>query len=132
MKLLNLNFCSGLLKSSLEGFGLCLGNFLLYGGRSSVNEILRFLQTKTEFVLDDLDHIEFTLTGVGKDNVKLGLLSLSGGAGTGVPGYHDSRGGGLDTILFLKNLSKFLNVFHRKANELFCEGFYICHNCFIF
>ena len=34
----------------------------------------------------------------------------------------------LDTIFFLQDLSEFLNIFNRESYQLFCKGFYICHN----
>ena len=132
MELFNLNLSAGFLKSSLEGLGLCLGNLLFHRGGSTVNEILRFLQTETELSLHDLDHIELSLSGILEDDVELGLLGLSGAGGTTFSSDDHSGGCRLDTLLFLEDLCKFLNVFYRKVHQLFCKGFNICHNFILF
>ncbi len=60
--LFNLNLSASFLKGCLESLSVCFGNFLFKSCRSTVNEILSFLKTKSEFALDNLDYIEFALT----------------------------------------------------------------------
>ena len=131
-KLLNLDLCSGFLEGSLELLSLSLGDFLLNSLGSTVNKILGFLKSETESFLDDLDHLKLGLTGAGKDNVELSLLCRSCFCGCCGACYCYCSGCGLDTIFFLEDLSKFLNVFDSQVYQLFCKCFYICHNCLFF
>lgn len=131
-KLFNLDLCTSLFEGCFELLSLCLRNFLLHRGGSTVNQILGLFQTKTKGLFGGLDNLELSGTGADEDYVKLGLLSGGCGGFASGSGHCDSGGCGLDTILFLKDLSKFLNVFYRKVYQLFCKGFNICHNYFIF
>ncbi len=126
--LFNLNFGACLFEGSLQLLSFCLGDLLLYLSRGSVNKVLGFLQSETEGFLDGLDDLQLRLTGGGEDNVEFGLLSRSSLSGCSGAGNCDCSCCRLDTILFLENLSEFLNVFYRKVNQLFCKCFYICHN----
>ena len=126
--LFNLNFGACLFEGSLQLLSFRLGDLLLHSRRSSVNKILGFLQSKTEGFLDSLDDLQLGLASGGEDNVEFSLLSRGGLGGNSGSSDRDSGGGGLDTILILKNLSEFLNVFHGKVNQLFRKCFYICHN----
>ena len=127
-KLFNLDLCTSLFEGSLERLSFSLGYFLFQSCRSLVNEVLGFLQSETEGFLDGLDDLQLRLTGGGEDNVEFGLLSRSSLSGCSGAGNCDCSCCRLDTILFLENLSEFLNVFYRKVNQLFCKCFYICHN----
>ena len=126
--LLEFNLGAGFLEGSLEGLSLSLGDFLLNGNGSLVNQFLGLFQTKTGALLNGLDDLELSLTSAGEDHIEFGLLS-----GTGSFGGTSSRSGncngcssGLNTIFFLQDLSEFLDIFHRKVNQLFCANFNIC------
>ena len=127
-KLLNLDLCAGFLEGSLKLLSLGLGDLLLNSLGSTVHKILCFLKSETKGFLDDLDHLELGLTCAGEDHVELSLLCGSSVCGCGGACYCNSGCCGLDTIFFLEDLSKFLNVFDSQVYQLFCKCFYICHN----
>ena len=126
--LFNLNVGACLFEGSLQLLSFGLGDLLLDGSRGSVNKVLGFLQSETEGFLDSLDNLKLGLASGGEDNVEFGLLCRSGLSGCNRAGNCDCSCCRLDTILFLENLSEFLNVFYRKVYQLFCKCFYICHN----
>ena len=78
--LLELNFCSCLLELALDLLGLLLGNTLLDGLRSTVDESLGVTQRKAGDVLDGLDYLELGLTGVLQNLVERRLLGGGGRA----------------------------------------------------
>ena len=61
--LLKLNFSTSLLKLSLDRLGLFLGDTLLNGLGSTVDESLRITQRQAGDILNDLDNLKFCLTG---------------------------------------------------------------------
>ena len=127
--LFNLNFCTGLLESSFELLGLSLGNFFLQSCGSLVNDFLSLLKSETKSLLDGLDYLKLSLSGAGENNVEFGLLLLlslcCSGNGASYCYCSCCR---LDTILFLENLCKFLNVFYSEVYQLLCKCFYVCHD----
>ena len=131
--LLNLDFCTGLLESCLELLSLSLGNFFLQSCGSLVNDFLGLLKSESKSLLDGLDDLKLSLSGAGENNVEFGLLLLllSSCSSCGAS-YCYCSGCRLDTIFFLENLCKFLNVFYSKVYQLFCKCFYVCHDKFVF
>ena len=81
--LLNLNFSTCLLELSLNLLGLLLGDTLLNGLGSTVNECLCIAQRQAGDILNGLDNLELSLTGVLQDNVERRLLGGGSFAGTG-------------------------------------------------
>ena len=111
--LLEFNLGAGFLEGSLEGLSLSLGNLLLDGHGSLVNEFLSLFQAKTCAFLNSLDDLELSLAGAGEDNVEFGLLSGTGSFGgtSGGSGNCNGCSSGLNTIFFLQDLSEFLDIF---------------------
>ena len=127
-KLFNLDLCTSLFEGSLERLSFSLGYFLFQSCRSLVNEVLRLLEAETESFLDGLDDAELRLTGGSEDDVEFGLLCRGGclsRSGCDCNGCSCR----LDAIFILEDLSEFLNVFHSKVYQLFCECFDVCLNC---
>ena len=128
-KLFNLNFCTSLFKSRFDLLCFSLGYFLFQSCVwSLVNEVLSLLKSEAEEILHSLDDAELGCAGLLEDNIELCLLSRSCLSCCCRACYSYSCSCWLDTVLFLENFSKFLNVFYRKVNQLFCKCFYICHN----
>ena len=72
--LLKLNFSTSLLKLSLDRLGLFLGDTLLNGLGSTVDESLRITQRQASDILNDLDNLELGLAGGLQDHVESRLL----------------------------------------------------------
>ena len=130
LKLFYLNLGAGFLEGSLQGLGLSLGNFLLDGHGSLVNEFLGLFQTQTGVLLNSLDDLELSLASAGEDNIEFGLLCrtccLSCCCGSC---YCNCCCSGLDTIFFLQDLSEFLDIFDGEVYKFLSEFLYVCHNC---
>ena len=77
-KLLNFNLCASCFEVSLELFSIFLRNAFLNSLRSSLNEVLCVLKTKTSNLTYNLDNVELGSASVGKDYVELGLLFSCG------------------------------------------------------
>ena len=131
VNLLEFNLGTGFLKGSLQGLGLSLGNFLLDGNGSLVNEFLGLFQTQTGVLLDSLDDLELSLASAGEDHIEFGLLGGTGGFASTSGGSGNCNGcsSGLNTIFFLQDLSEFLDIFDGEVHKFLSEFLNVCHNC---
>ena len=82
-KLLDFNFSTCLLELALDRLSLLLGDTLLNGLGSTVDQRLGIAQRQTCDLLNDLDHLEFRLTCVFQDDIERRLLGGGSLAGTG-------------------------------------------------
>ena len=73
-KLLDFNFSTCLLELALDRLSLLLGDTLLNGLGSTVDQRLGIAQRQTCDLLNDLDHLEFRLTCVFQDDIERRLL----------------------------------------------------------
>ena len=76
-KLLDFNFSTCLLELALDRLSLLLGDTLLNGLGSTVDQRLGIAQRQTCDLLNDLDHLEFRLTCVFQDDIERRLLGGS-------------------------------------------------------
>ncbi len=107
--LLELNFCTCLLELALDLLGLLLGNTLLDGLRSTVNECLGITQRQAGDILNGLDNLELSLTGVLQDNVERRLLSCSSLAcASSGSSNSNSCSSGLNSVLLLEDVCEFV------------------------
>src|SRR5690606_21731792 len=122
-KLLELDLGAGSFQLGLEVFGLGLGNAFLDGLRSSLDQVLGFLEPEAGDAADFLDDVDLLGTGIGEDHVELGLLFGSGSrSGTASSGDGHGSGGGNAPLLFqeLGELGSFQDGQGRQlVNELF-------------
>ena len=68
--LLELDNGTSILKSLLESLSLCLGELLLNGAGSAINELLSLLQTKTASLLNSLNDLELRCTCALENYIK--------------------------------------------------------------
>ena len=124
--LLELNFCTCLLELALDLLGLLLGNTLLDGLRSTVDESLGVTQRKAGDVLDGLDYLELGLTGVLQNHVERRLLGGSGLACGCGSCYGNGGSCRLDAILLLEDLCEFVNLGNLQVYQFFSKFLYVC------
>ena len=103
--LLELNFSTCLLELALDLLSLLLGNTLLNGLGSTVNQRLSIAQRKTCDVLHDLDNLKLGLTCGFQDNVERRLLGGGSLACAGSGSCNGNSGSSrLNAILLLEDL----------------------------
>ena len=107
LKLFQLNYGTSLFDSLLQVLSLCLCHTLLDSSRSTINEILSFLQTKTTSLLNSLNNLELVSAYLFQNNVERRLLlsSLSGTCSSRTSSNCNSCSGGLNSILVLQDCS---------------------------
>jgi len=106
-ELLQLNYGTSLFDSLLQVLSLCLCHTLLDSSRSTINEILCFLQTKTTSLLNGLNDLEFVCAYFLQNYVERSLLlsSLSGTCSSRTSSNSNGCSGGLNSILVLQDCS---------------------------
>ena len=104
-KLFQLNNGTSLFDSLLQVLSLVLRQTFLQGRRSTVYEILSFLQAKTASFLNSLNNLQLSTTDFLQNNVERRLLLSSGSlaTGSGTSSNSNSCSGGLDSILVLQD-----------------------------
>ena len=128
--LLKLNFSTCLLELALDLLSLFLGNTLLNGLRSAVNECLSVTQRKACNLLDNLDNLELGLASALQDHVERRLLGGSGLASACSGGCNGNSGSSrLNAILLLEDLCEFVYLGHLQVNQFFSKFLYVCHSC---
>ncbi len=128
--LLNLNFSTCLLELSLNLLGLLLGDTLLNGLGSTVNECLCIAQRQAGDILNGLDNLELSLTGVLQDNVERRLLGCSSLAcASSGSSNSNSCSSGLNSVLLLEDSSQFAYLLNCQIYQFFTQLLYICHSC---
>ncbi len=125
--LLQFYLSASFLKLLLQALGLSLGKTFLNCAGRIVNELLSLFQAKTGEFLNQLNYSELAGTGSLQDYVESALLLSGLATGSGSSCHSYSSGGGLDTVLFLQDLSKFVYFLYCEVNKLFCKSFQICH-----
>ena len=127
--LLELYLGTSLFDSLLEILSFCLWHSLLYGCRSTVNEILCVLQTETASLLDSLYYSELVSTYLSEDYVERVLLGscLWSCACARSSSNSNSCSSWLNTILVLQDLCEFIYFFYCEVHEFLSNSFNICH-----
>ena len=106
-ELLQLNRCASLFKLLLELLSLSLGDVLLDRLRCAVNQLLRFLQSKTRCLTDSLDDVDFLVASSCENNRELRLLLISAARRSSTADSGDSnRCSCADTELLLHSLDE--------------------------
>ena len=129
--LLEFNLSADLFKSFLESLSSSLVKTFLNGSRSSVNDVLSFLQSESGLLFNGLNDLEFLSASSFEDYVERSLL-LSGSSlttGNGAGSNCNCSSSGFNTILVLEDLSEFINFLNSKVYQLFSKSFKICHCC---
>ena len=128
--LLELNFSTCLLELALDLLSLFLGNTLLNGLGSTVNERFSVTQRKTGDVLHDLDNLELGLAGGFQDHVERRFLGSSGLACAGSGSCNGNSGSSrLDAILLLEDLSEFVYLGNLQVNKFLSTFICVCTRC---
>ena len=140
--LLKLNFSTSLLKLSLDRLGLFLGDTLLNGLGSTVDESLRITQRQAGDILNDLDNLELGLAGGLQDHVESRFLGNSSLACAGSRGWlfllkrpgsgsvnGNSGSSRLNAILLLEDGSQFVYLGNLEVYQFFSKFLYVCHSC---
>jgi len=128
-ELLQLNNSTCSLDGLLQVLSLVLRQTLLDSRRSTVYEILSFLQTQTASLLNGLNDLQLSCTSVLQNNVERRLL-LSGGLATSssrTSSYSNGCSSRLNSILVLQDCCQLVYFFYSKVYQLFCNSFNICH-----
>ena len=117
-KLLDLDGSAGGNQLLLEFLGIFLGDALLDVLRATLDQSLRFLQTQTGDLADDLDDAQLLVAETGQNNVKLGLL-LSGrsGSGSGAAGNSNGSSSG-NAELLLDSLDQLIELQNGQSLDL--------------
>ncbi len=110
-ELLQLNYGTSLFDSLLQVLSLVLRQTFLQSRRSTVYEILSFLQTQTASFLNGLYYLQLSSTSLLQNYVERRLLfsSLSGTASSGTSSNSNSGCSGLNSILVLQDCCQLLN-----------------------
>lgn len=117
--LLNFNFSASLFELRFDLFSFFLRNTFLYGFRSTVDEVFRFLQTQTGNVLDSFYHLQFGLTSVYENHVERRFLGSGGTAfGSGSGSNGNSSSSGLNSVFLFQNIGKFVYFFNCQVYQL--------------
>src|SRR5579859_5697870 len=106
--LLDLDLGASLFEDLLDLLGFVLVHAFLDGLRSSLDQVLGFLQAQAGDRTDFLNHVDLLVAGIGEDHVEVGLLfggSGSGGSAT-TDGSHGDRSGGGNAPLLFEQLGK--------------------------
>lgn len=93
-KLLQFSNSAGFSKLCLESFSLILSNAFLNRFGSALNHILCLFQAKTGDLANCLDNSQLIRANLFENNVKLGLLFLSGSSGSATGNSDGSSSGG--------------------------------------
>ena len=128
-ELLQLNYGTSLFDSLLQVLSLVLRQTFLQSRRSTVYEILSFLQTQTASFLNGLYNLQLSSTSLLQHYVERRLLLSSGSFATcsGTSSNSNSCSGGLNSILVLQDSCQLLYFFYCEVNQLLSNSFNICH-----
>ena len=129
LELLQLNNGTSLFDSLLQVLSLSLSQTFLQSRRSTVYQVLSFLQTQTASFLNGLYNLQLSSTGFLQNNVERSLLLSSSGltASSGTSSSSNSCSGGLNSILVLQDSCQLLYFFYCEVNQLLSNSFNICH-----
>ena len=128
--LLKLNFSTSLLELSLDRLGLFLGDTLLDGLGSTVDESLRITQRQAGDILNDLDNLEFGLAGSLQDHVESRLLGNSSLACAGSGSCNGNSGSSRFNAIFLfEDGSQFVYLGNLEVYQFFSKFLYVCRSC---
>ena len=128
--LLKLNFSTSLLELSLDRLGLFLGDTLLNGLGSTVDESLRITQRQAGDILNDLDNLELGLAGGLQDHVESRFLGNSSLACAGSGSCNGNSGSSRFNALFLfEDGSQFVYLGNLEVYQFFSKFLYVCHSC---
>ena len=113
-ELLQLNDGTSLFDSLLQVLSLVLRQAFLQSRRSTINQVLSFLQTQTASLLNGLNDLQLSSTSLLQNNVERRLLLSSSGSTTscGTSSNSNSCSGGLNSILVLQDSCQLLNFFN--------------------
>ena len=129
LRLLQLNNSTSLFDGLLQVLSLVLRQTFLQSRRSTVNEILSFLQTQTASLLNGLYNLQLSATNFLQNNVERRLLLSSSGltACSGTSSNSNCSCSRLDSILILQDGCQLIYFFHCEVNQLLSNSFNICH-----
>ena len=125
MGLLKFYFSTSFFKSLLESFCSSLIYAFLHRSRSSVYDVLSFLEPKTAVFLNGLYYLELSSASTLEDHVEGALfffLSTFSWAS-----YDNSCSCWFDSVLVLKDSCKFAYFLYRQVYKLLGNCFDICH-----
>ncbi len=106
--LFKFNFSPGFFELLLESFSISLSKTFLDSVRSTIYEILSFLQAQTGKFLNELNDSELAGTCALQYYVERSLFLGSGSTGSRTGSNSYSGSGRFDAIFFLQNFSKFV------------------------
>src|SRR5699024_3085615 len=118
---------AGFLQIVDDLLGVFLGDALLQGLGSVVDDLLGFLQAQAGQGADNLDDGDLVGAGGLQDDVELGLLLLSGSSAGG--GSSNSGGSGGDTELVLEGVNQLSQLQHGQGLDFFnhSSDLFGCH-----
>ena len=125
MGLLKFYFSTSFFKSLLESFCSSLVYAFLYRSRSSIYDVLSFLEPETAMFLDSLYYLELSSASALEDDVEGSLFFFL--SAFSWASYDNSCGCWFDSILVLKDSCKFAYFLYRQVYKLLGNCFDICH-----
>ena len=126
--LLELYLSTSFLDSLLQVLSLFLRETFLDLSRSSVYEVLSFLQAETTSFLNCLYNLELSATYLSEDNIeRCLLLSCISTTCCRTSSYSYSCSSRLNTILVLEDCCQLVYFLYCKIYQFFSKSFNICH-----
>ena len=126
--LLELYLSASFLDSLLQVLSLFLRETFLDLSRSSVYEVLSFLQAETTSFLNCLYNLELSATYLSENNVERSLLlCLSCTTSSRTSSNSNSCSCGLNTVLVLQDCCQLIYFLYCKIYQFFSKSFNICH-----
>ena len=128
-RLLQFDFRTSVFELFLQGFAVCFRDAFFHGLRSAFDEVFGFFQAerRNDFA-DELDDFDFLRTGIGENNVELGLgFSRSGRSGAAASSCNGDRRSGRNAPFFLEKFRELGRFKNGQSREVFDNLFKICH-----
>src|SRR5574338_128117 len=129
-RLLELDGSAGFLDLLLDLLGLVLGDTLLDGLRSALDQRLRLAEAKAGDRADFLDHVDLLAAVAGEDDVELGLLfgrSRTRGSAAGGGAGNRDRSRGRDAPLLFEGLGEIRGLEDGQFGKLVDQRIDVSH-----
>ena len=114
--LFKFNFSSSFFQCFLQRFCFVFSQTFFYYTRSTVNQVLCFLQTKTASFLNGFNDLKFSCTSTLQYYVERSFFLNSGTSGCGASSNSNSCSSRFNTIFLFQDCSKFINFFYCQVN----------------
>ena len=125
MGLLKFYFSASFFKSLLESFCSSLVYAFLHRSRSSVYDVLSFLEPEAAVFLNGLYYLELSSASALEDHVEGALFFFL--SAFSWASYDNSCSCWFDSVLVLKDSCKFAYFLYRQVYKLLGNCFDICH-----